>query len=132
MRRRVNFSVTYSLNFWGRETTPKLRRKAMLVTKFCQADDPFNSVANPNVRATIREPGARRFDVQLVQISRFGFRCNAAFKLRPGALIWLVLPGMDALEAHVMLAKDYRYECVFKNPVHHAVFDHLKHQYEPK
>ena len=101
----------------------------MLVTRICSADDAFGTIVSPSVKAAIREPGGRRYHVQLVQISCFGFRCNAPFKLAPGTLIWLVLPGMDALEAHVMMAKDYRYDCVFKAPLHHAVFDHLKTRY---
>jgi hypothetical protein len=104
----------------------------MLVTKICSTDDAFGTIVSPSVCATIREPGGRRYHVQMMQISRFGFRCNAPFKLAPGTLVWLVLPGMDSLVAHVMMANDYRYDCVFKDPLHHAVFDHLKLRYRPK
>jgi hypothetical protein len=101
----------------------------MMLTQTHPDQDVFGTIQSPRLSGAIREPGQRRFDAQIIRLTRYGFRCNAAFKLRPGTLIWLMLPGMDALEAHVMIAQDYRYDCIFKHPLHPAVFDHLKYRY---
>jgi hypothetical protein len=79
-------------------------------------------------RASIREPGTTRFEISIKDISVTGFRFASSFSLRPGAKVWLTIPGLAPLEASVVWARNFTYGCAFFQPLHAAVLDHVTKQ----
>lgn len=77
------------------------------------------------MQATLRKPGLTKFDVEVKDISPFGLRAGTSFTLKPGAVVWLALPGLAGIEAEVAWARDYEYGFRFKHPLHTAVCDHI-------
>lgn len=77
------------------------------------------------MRARLRERGANRFTVDVVDLSTTGFRCETSFTLYVGHVVWLTLPGLAGLEATVAWKRSYCYGFAFNRPLHPAVFDHI-------
>ncbi|WP_174279116.1 pilus assembly protein PilZ [Sphingomonas bacterium] len=77
------------------------------------------------MRAHLRDRGQTRFEIDVVDLSRAGFRAETSFTLWPGTTVWLTLPGLAALEAMVAWRDKFRYGCAFGKPLHPAVFDHI-------
>lgn len=76
--------------------------------------------------AQLRDRGATKFAVRVIDISTTGFRAECDFRLHEGTLVWLTLPGMAGLEAHVAWRDgNFLYGFVFAQPLHEAVFDHI-------
>jgi len=76
--------------------------------------------------ATLREPGSsQRFEVDVIDMSMTGFRCETSFTLRPGQKIFLTIPSLAPLEAQVAWKDGYKYGCAFSNTLHNAVLDHI-------
>ena len=79
-----------------------------------------------NLDAQLRDRGASKFAIRVVDISTTGFRAECAFRLHEGTLVWLTLPGMAGLEAHVAWCDgNFLYGFVFTQPLHEAVLDHI-------
>ena len=77
------------------------------------------------MRAHLRDRGATRFEIDVVDLSRTGFRAETSFTLWPGTTVWLTLPGLAGLEAVVAWRDKAAYGCAFAKPLHAAVFDHI-------
>ena len=77
------------------------------------------------IAATLRDRRSNKFTVYLIDLSTSGFQAEAHPSLDPGAIVWLVIPGMEGLEATVMWRKRAVIGCRFNQPLHPAVFDHL-------
>ena len=77
------------------------------------------------IAAVLRDRSSNKFNVHLVDLSTTGFQAEAHPSLDPGALVWLVIPGMEGLEATVMWRRRSVVGCKFNHPLHPAVFDHL-------
>lgn len=77
------------------------------------------------LRARIRERGASKFMIDVVDLSTTGFRCETSFTLYPGHSVWLTLPGLSGLEAKVAWRRGYLYGFSFTRSLHPAVFDHI-------
>ena len=75
--------------------------------------------------AHLRDRGATKFTVKLIDLSLTGFRAESDFGLHEGVLVWLTLPGMAALEATVVWRDGFLYGCLLSTPLHPAVFDHI-------
>ncbi|MGN6269443.1 MAG: PilZ domain-containing protein [Sphingomonas sp.] len=76
--------------------------------------------------AQLRDRGSSKFAVTVLDISTTGFRAECAFRLHEGTLVWLTLPGMAGLEAHVAWCDgNFLYGFVFTQPLHEAVLDHI-------
>ncbi len=75
--------------------------------------------------ATLREPGQMKFQVTVKDLSLTGFRCETSFTLRPGAPVWLTIPGLQGLEATVAWKEQFKYGFAFVGHLHVAVFDHV-------
>lgn len=78
-----------------------------------------------SISATLRDRRSNKFEVHLVDLSTTGFQAEAHPSLDPGAVVWLVIPGMQGLEATVMWRRRAVIGCKFNQPLHPAVFDHL-------
>jgi hypothetical protein len=80
--------------------------------------------------AGLREPGSsQRFDVDVLDLSIVGFRCETSFTLTPGSAVFVTIPGLGPLECSVAWRAGYVYGCAFDRPLHNAVFDHIAAQY---
>lgn len=77
------------------------------------------------LRARLRDRGATRFDIKILDLSLTGFRAETAYRLNPGTLVWVSLPGLASLEAEVAWQEREHVGCKFDTPLHPAVFDHI-------
>lgn len=77
------------------------------------------------LRARLRDRGATRFDINVVDLSMTGFRAETAYRLHPGTVVWISLPGLAGLEAVVAWQTHEHVGCAFRNPLHPAVFEHI-------
>jgi hypothetical protein len=77
------------------------------------------------MRASLRESGCTKFNVDVLDMSVSGFRFETAYSIAPSSRVWLTIPGLTALEAIVAWQDRYRYGCYFVDPLHIAVFDHI-------
>ena len=46
------------------------------------------------MRAHLRDRGQTKFEIDVVDLSRSGFRAETSFTLWPGTVVWLTLPGL--------------------------------------
>ncbi|MEO5493340.1 MAG: PilZ domain-containing protein [Sphingomonas sp.] len=88
-------------------------------------DNRDSARASFRIAATLRDRRSNKFEVHLVDLSTSGFQAEAHPSLDPGAIVWLVIPGMEGLEATVMWRKRAVIGCKFNQSLHPAVFDHL-------
>jgi hypothetical protein len=77
------------------------------------------------MRAHLRDRGQTRFEIEVTDLSRLGFRAETSFTLWPGTIVWLTLPGLAGLEAVVAWRDKFKYGCAFAKPLHPAVFEHI-------
>lgn len=77
------------------------------------------------MKASLRETGCTKFNVDVLDMSVSGFRFETAYSIAPSTRVWLTIPGLSALEAVVAWQDRFRYGCYFVNPLHIAVFDHI-------
>ena len=77
------------------------------------------------LRARLRDRGAKRFDIDVVDLSITGFRAETAYRLPPGTMVWITLPGMSGLEAEVAWQSYTHIGCAFRQALHPAVFEHI-------
>lgn len=75
--------------------------------------------------ARLRDRGAKKFEIDVVDLSVSGFRAETEFKLHQGDLVWLTLPGLAGLEARVAWVDGLRLGCSFSQPLYPAVFDNI-------
>lgn len=92
-------------------------------------DDSDNRAAERkpvNLDAQLRDRGASKFAIRVIDISTTGFRAECDFRLHENALVWLTLPGMAGLEARVAWRDgNFLYGFVFAQPLHEAVLDRV-------
>lgn len=77
------------------------------------------------MKASLRETGCTKFNVDVLDMSVSGFRFETAYSIAPSTRVWLTIPGLAALEAVVAWQDRFRYGCYFVVPFHIAVFDHI-------
>lgn len=77
------------------------------------------------LKARLRDRGATRFDITVLDLSMTGFRAETAYRLNAGALVWISLPGLAGIEAVVAWQERQFVGCQFSTPLHAAVFDHI-------
>jgi hypothetical protein len=71
-----------------------------------------------NIAAALRDEGARRLAVVVLDISVAGFRCEAPEPLDEGAEVWLKMAGIEAKRSRVVWAKGQEAGCEFETPFH--------------
>ena len=77
------------------------------------------------MQAALRPSGAKKFSVDVIDISVVGVGFGSAANLHIGDRVWLTVPGMAGLESHVVWRNGHRYGCEFIHPLYVAVFDHI-------
>jgi PilZ domain len=75
------------------------------------------------IPATLRPSGDKGFSTVVHDLSLGGFSCEAVTGMRPGALCWLTLPGLAALQAEVAWNNGAMVGCAFANLLNPAVHD---------
>ncbi len=85
----------------------------------------FTSRKDVNIEAEIREAGAGRFKIFVLDLSETGFRMKSLTFINPESRVTLTLPGLAPLAAQVAWTKGDLYGCSFANPLYPAVFDHI-------
>lgn len=75
--------------------------------------------------ARVRDRGAARFAIRVLDLSMTGFRAETAFTIRPGSLVWITLPGLQGLEAEIAWQRGDHIGAAFRTPLHAAVFEHI-------
>jgi hypothetical protein len=77
------------------------------------------------VPATLRRAGDRPFAILVRDISVAGFSCEAVTSMKPGALCWLNLPGLNGLQSEVAWNDGIMIGCGFSNLLNAAVLDRI-------
>ena len=77
------------------------------------------------LRAKLRNRSSTRFDVSVLDLSRTGFRAEVDYSLDPGAIVWIMLPGLQGLEATIAWRHGQTVGAAFRQPLYPAVFDHI-------
>ena len=71
-----------------------------------------------NIAAALREEGAKRLTVTVIDIAVGGFKCEAPEPLEEGAEVWLKLSGCEAKRSRVIWTRDKEAGCEFETPFH--------------
>lgn len=79
------------------------------------------------VRAEIflRQSNVKLFRATLSDISISGFKLDSYTNLDDNKLIFITLPGLQTLGAHIKWVDYQDYGCEFTDPLHPAVLEHL-------
>ena len=78
-----------------------------------------------SITANIREHGGGRQQVDVVDLSRSGFRMRTGSLIPKEKTIFLTLPGYAPLEAHIAWHERETYGCEFVQRLHEAIYDHI-------
>jgi PilZ domain len=81
------------------------------------------------IPASLRPSGDKGFATTVHDLSLGGFSCEAMSRMRPGALAWLTLPGLAALQAEVIWNHNGMVGCAFANLLNPAVFEKVVERY---
>lgn len=82
-----------------------------------------------SIPAEIREKGAGRQKVSVIDLSRSGFRMQCIFLIPNDRTVFLTMTGLESLEARIAWHDDDFYGCEFKQRLHEAVYDHIIRNY---
>lgn len=82
-----------------------------------------------SIPADIREKGAGRQKVSVIDLSRSGFRMHCIFLIPDDRTVFLTMQGLESLEARIAWHEDDYYGCEFKQKLHEAVYDHIIRAY---
>ncbi len=67
--------------------------------------------------------GITRESVEVLDISQSGARIRTLSPLRSGSVVWLRLPGLEAIQANVVWSRQFESGCEFVRALHPAVFE---------
>ncbi len=78
-----------------------------------------------NCEIEFRRHGDARYRIDLIDFSPQGCCISPPVRVEPGESIWLRIPGMEAIHAHVAWTKQWKVGVKFDTPFHPAVFDNV-------
>lgn len=81
------------------------------------------------ITAEIRESGGGKQKVDILDLSRSGFRMNCVFLIQKDKAVYLTIPGFESLEARVAWRESDYYGCQFVSRLHEAIYDHIVKKY---
>ena len=87
---------------------------------------PRTKIAIP---AQLRASGARPFQTVVNDLSLSGFSATAISRMHVGAVCWLTLPGLEALQAEVVWWENNLVGCAFSNLLSPIVHDNILARY---
>ncbi len=73
-----------------------------------------------NFAATLESEGMSVHPVQLLDLSEHGFRLSVQHKVEQGSALLIKLPGIEALRARIVWARDGEVGCEFDENLHPA------------
>lgn len=82
-----------------------------------------------SITASIREHGGGRQQVDVVDLSRSGFRMRTGSFVPQDKIIFLTLPGYNPLEARIAWHEREFYGCEFVQRLHEAIYDDILGKY---
>ncbi len=82
-----------------------------------------------SIGAHIRESGAGKQRVSVIDLSRSGFRMHCIFLIPVDRTVYLTMPGFEPMEARVAWHVEQYYGCEFKQRIYEAVYDHVVRTY---
>ncbi|TFI58652.1 PilZ domain-containing protein [Sphingomonas parva] len=71
-----------------------------------------------NLAAALREEGARRSPIVVLDISAGGFKAEVPDEIHEGSEVWLKLPGFEAKRSRVIWKREKEAGCEFESPMH--------------
>lgn len=74
--------------------------------------------------ARVRD-GLRRWNIEVSAISTRHVEFESYATLQPGALLWIVLPGLEGWPARITRIEGYLFTCEFTQPLHPAVLERI-------
>ena len=77
------------------------------------------------IPATLRASGMRGFHTEVQDLSLSGFSAVAVSKMYEGAICWLTLPGLEAMQAEVIWWRNGMVGCAFRNLISPIVHDNF-------
>ena len=77
----------------------------------------------------IREVGAGKQRISVIDLSRSGFRMHCVFLIPLERTVYLSMPGFEPMEARVAWHDTQYYGCEFKQRLHEAVYEHVLRSY---
>jgi hypothetical protein len=77
-----------------------------------------------NLPARVRD-GNRRWSIDVTAITTRSVAFDSYAALRMGALLWIVLPGLEGWPARIVSVDGYRFNCEFTQPLHPAVLERI-------
>ena len=80
---------------------------------------------NVRIGAEIREKGAGKQRISVLDLSRSGFRMHCIFLISDDRTVFLTMPGLESMEARIAWHDDDYYGCEFRQRLHEAVYDHV-------
>lgn len=69
--------------------------------------------------------GARRANVRLRDISKFGARVSGVFLVHADDHFFVKLQGMESIEARVAWVEEFEFGCEFIRPLNDAILENL-------
>ena len=73
----------------------------------------------------VRRKGESWFKSRITGMALDGFRLLSFVKLQVGMEVWVMFPGFEGRKANVLWVADHEAGCIFENPLHPAIFDHI-------
>jgi PilZ domain len=78
-----------------------------------------------SIHAEIREAGAGKQRISVIDLSRSGFRMHCIFFIPDDRTVYLTIPGFESMEARIAWHDDQYYGCQFTKRLHEAIYDHV-------
>ncbi|MEO9635713.1 MAG: PilZ domain-containing protein [Parasphingorhabdus sp.] len=78
-----------------------------------------------NAEIFVRQSDTQRFSTTLSDLSVSGFKMNCCTSLDFEKLVFITLPRLQTLAAHIRWVQYHDYGCEFTVPLHPAVLDHI-------
>lgn len=78
----------------------------------------------------LRRSGNPNYRVKVMDVTRFGCRCEFVERPTIQERVWVKFDGLEALEAEVCWVESYSAGLKYANPLHPAVFDMLRDRLE--
>jgi len=87
---------------------------------------PRTKIAIP---AQLRQSGGRAFETRVHDLSLSGFSATSVSRMHVGAICWLTLPGLEALQAEVVWWENSMCGCAFSQLLSPIVHDNILARY---
>lgn len=76
--------------------------------------------------ARVRQLGGQSIVADIRDLSRTGFRAEWPHGKNVGDRVWLTLPTLAPLAAHVVWTTGFEIGCKFETPMHPAIFERIR------